>query len=207
MFNNTTTLPQRDDLASEANSLASSQDYNQKYSYLHSRFELKANNMTSPIIVEITAKTPLRKAWQALTDKQQMKEWYFDIPDFIPEVGTTFNFYEPGEERKYHHRCTILELEPEKRLVHTWTHPGHSKGVTTLKWELSPAELRSDNEIPSSEKFSETQHSTTAAVKIRLTHEGIENLSDAGPDFTRENYEAGWNEIVGELLKNFLEKE
>ncbi len=34
------------------------------------------------IIVEELYQAPLEKVWHALTDKDQMKQWYFDIPDF-----------------------------------------------------------------------------------------------------------------------------
>ena len=80
------------------------------------------------ITSKIKIKESVSKVWQALTDKNQMKEWYFDIPDFELKTGAVFNFYEPGEAKQFHHRCRILEIVPEKKFSHTWTHPGLSKG-------------------------------------------------------------------------------
>lgn len=138
-----------------------------------------------PIVVEETINAPIGKVWKALTEKSQLKLWYFDIPDFEVKVGATFNFYEPGEEKKYHHQGVIQEILPIQKLEHTWTHPSHSKGVSILTWELEPV---------------------GDATRVTLTHRGIENFADAGKAFERESYEAGWKEIVGILLKDYLEK-
>lgn len=140
--------------------------------------------MNSPIVVEAKFNAAPEKVWQALTDKDQMRTWYFDIPDFELKVNATFNFYEPGEAKKYHHRCTIKEIVSNVKLRHTWTHPSHSKGESMLTWEIIP---------------------DVDSVLVRLTHSGIENFADAGSDFSRENYVMGWNEIVGQSLKGFVE--
>lgn len=126
------------------------------------------------------------EVWEAITNKEAMKQWYFDIPDFELIVGRTFNFYEPGDKKEYHHQCTILKITPKQKLKHTWTHPSHSKGKSLLTWEIEEVEN---------------------GTKVTLTHEGIENLADAGSAFEEENYLAGWNEIVKELLKDYLEGE
>ena len=43
------------------------------------------------------------------------------------------------------------------------------------------------------------------SVNLKLTHEGLDNFP-ATPDFAYENFVAGWNEIIGKLLKDYLEK-
>lgn len=127
---------------------------------------------------------PVEKVWQALTDKDTIKKWYFDIPDFELRVGAVFNFYEPGDARQFHHQCTIKEIIPLQKLQHTWTYPDLGKGISVLTWELSPD---GDN------------------TQVRLTHEGLEAFADLGPAFTRQNFEAGWKEIMGHSLRQFLE--
>ncbi|HEY9362830.1 MAG TPA: SRPBCC domain-containing protein, partial [Chitinophagaceae bacterium] len=47
--------------------------------------------MSNPIIVEQFIEASPEKVWQALTDKEQMKEWYFDMADFELEEGAVFN--------------------------------------------------------------------------------------------------------------------
>lgn len=139
-----------------------------------------------PVRINYLLNAPAEKVWQAITNKEAMKEWYFDIPDFEMEIGRVFNFYEPGEKKQYHHRCEILDIIPHKRLKHTWMHPTHSNAVTEVIWELVVEEGNK--------------------TRVFLTHDGLEKLIDAGPDFTRENYLSGWHQIVGESLKNFVEK-
>lgn len=128
---------------------------------------------------------PVEKVWKALTDKAQMKEWYFDISDFDLGVHREFNFYEPGKEKKYHHHGEILEIVPNEKLKHTWTYPEFTKEKSIVKWEL--------------EKDGE-------GTMVTLTHKGLENFSHLGPDFQKESFENGWNDILGRSLKDYLEK-
>ena len=72
--------------------------------------------MHENVVFKQKVNAPLEKVWSALTDKAQMKEWYFDIPDFQLDVHNEFNFYEPGGEKKYHHRGEILEVIPHQKL-------------------------------------------------------------------------------------------
>ncbi|WP_262896812.1 SRPBCC domain-containing protein [Chryseobacterium cucumeris] len=39
--------------------------------------------MSTPITVQYTINAPAEKVWKALTDKNEMKSWYFDIQDFV----------------------------------------------------------------------------------------------------------------------------
>jgi hypothetical protein len=39
-----------------------------------------------------------------------------------------------------------------------------------------------------------------------LTHEGLETFPANNIDFSRENFEAGWNDIIGKSLAGYLEK-
>ncbi|WP_300603076.1 SRPBCC domain-containing protein [Niabella sp.] len=133
---------------------------------------------------EETYNAPVEKVWLALTDKDQMKSWYFNIPDFRHEVGSSFEFYE-SEKKEFLHRCTITEIVPLQKFQHTWTHPEQSKGISLLTWELFP---EGDQ------------------TRVLLTHSGIEQLADGGAAFAKENYEQGWNEIMGRSLRGFLEQ-
>uniref|UniRef100_UPI0023F503DE SRPBCC family protein n=1 Tax=Chryseobacterium joostei TaxID=112234 RepID=UPI0023F503DE len=138
-----------------------------------------------PIIVQYTINAPAEKVWKALTDQNEMKSWYFDIQDFELKVGNKFNFYEPGGENKYHHQCEILEIITNKKLKHTWAYPDFSDLKTTVTWELQPED---------------------DGTLVKLTHEDIENFKDLGDGFSRENFTGGWNSILGQSLKKYLEK-
>ncbi|REC61756.1 SRPBCC domain-containing protein [Chryseobacterium pennae] len=141
--------------------------------------------MNTPITVQYKINAPIDKVWRALTDKNEMKSWYFDIQDFEPELGNVFNFYEPGGENKYHHQGEILEIISCQKLKHTWAYPDFSDQKTTVTWELQSE----DNE-----------------TLVTLTHEGIENFKDLGEGFSRKNFTGGWNAILGQSLKEYLEK-
>lgn len=142
--------------------------------------------MNEPIKIQECFHVSAERIWQAITEKEQMKQWYFDIPDFELKVDSTFNFYEPGDAKKYHHQCTIKEILLNRKFQHTWTYPDHSKGKSILTWEIFPIG-----------RF----------TLVTLTHSGIENFSDAGSDFSRENYEEGWHELIGKSLKEFLKQQ
>jgi len=53
-----------------------------------------------PFVIERTFNALVEKVWKAISDKDQMKQWYFDIPEFEPVVGLEFHYsYKP--ERVY----------------------------------------------------------------------------------------------------------
>ena len=47
---------------------------------------------TKPLILERTYNAPIEKVWKAITDKDQMKEWYFELDEFKAEKGFKFQF-------------------------------------------------------------------------------------------------------------------
>jgi uncharacterized protein YndB with AHSA1/START domain len=123
--------------------------------------------------------------WRALTEKDLMKQWYFDLLEFKPEVGFIFEFT-GGEDGgvQYLHRCEIIEVIAEQKLTHTWCYVGYD-GISYLTFEL----------------FDEGEN-----TKLKLTHSGIETFPADVKDFAFHNFEAGWNHIVNISLKVFLEK-
>jgi len=140
--------------------------------------------MSHPIIIEQKVNAPAEKVWKALTDRSEIKIWYFDIPDFIPEEGAVFNFYEPGNEMKYHHQAEILEIIPGKKLKHTWFYPEFSDQKTILSWELQP-----DGE----------------QTLLRLIHENINGFEDLGENFSEKAFTEGWTQIIDHSLVPYLE--
>ena len=139
--------------------------------------------MKEPILVEATYNAPADVVWKAITDRDQMQEWYFDMPAFEPKVGFEFTFKGENEGRVYFHLCKIMEVIPGKKLKHTWTYKDY-EGVSYVTFELFPEGNQ---------------------TRIRLTHEGIETFPDL-PDFKRENFQEGWSMIIGQMLKDYVEK-
>jgi uncharacterized protein YndB with AHSA1/START domain len=139
---------------------------------------------------QISINTNVEKVWSALTQPEEMRNWYFSISDFEATEGAVFDFIvsftDESGEHKFRHLFKILEVIPDEKLSHTWEHPGHSEGTSTLTWELAPGE-----------------ESTT----VTLMHEGNESFLDEGSNyFTAESYTAGWDDIL-QGLKEYLENE
>lgn len=141
--------------------------------------------METPIVIKKKINASIGKVWIALTDKNELPLWYFDIVDFEAEAGKSFDFYEPGEEKKYLHRIEILEVVPHEKLKHSWFYPSFSQEKTVVTWNL--------------ESYDE-------GTLVILNHEGIEKLKDLGEGFSSENFTQGWNEILGQSLKLYFEK-
>lgn len=137
-----------------------------------------------PFEIERIYNAPVEKVWKAITDKDQMKQWYFDLTAFTPEVGFEFQFSGENEGRKYVHFCKITEVIVCKKLSYSWRYQGY-KGNSLVTFEL----------------FSEG-----SAARLKLTHEGLETFPMNNPDFAKENFVAGWTDIIGRSLKEFVEK-
>lgn len=137
-----------------------------------------------PFVIERTFNAPVEKVWTAITDRNQMKQWYFDIDKFEPEVGFEFTFLGENEGRRFVHLCKIREVIPQKKLCYSWRYEGY-EGNSFVTFEL----------------FEEG-----SATRVKLIHEGLETFPANNPDFAKENFAAGWNYIVGSSLKDFVEK-
>jgi uncharacterized protein YndB with AHSA1/START domain len=140
------------------------------------------NHLAEAVVIERTFNAPIARVWKALTDVRDMRRWYFDLKEFKPEVGFEFEFTVEHEGMKYHHLCKVTEVIPQKKIAYTWRYrdePGDS---------LVTFELSADGN----------------KTKLRLTHEGLETFPKT-PAYARKRFEAGWTEIIGSELKQFLE--
>ncbi|HLY70482.1 MAG TPA: SRPBCC domain-containing protein [Puia sp.] len=134
-------------------------------------------------VMERVYDAAVEKVWKALTDKEAMKKWYFDIAEFKPVVGFEFQFTGENEGRIFLHICKIEEVVINKKLKYSWRYDGYP-GKSFVAFEL----------------FDEK-----GKTRLRLTHEGLETFPDV-PDFARKNFEAGWTYIIGKSLPEYLGK-
>ncbi|HEX3387233.1 MAG TPA: SRPBCC domain-containing protein [Mucilaginibacter sp.] len=138
-----------------------------------------------PFVIERTLNAPAQKVWEAITDKQKMKQWYFDLSDFRPEVGFEFNFPGKGNEgQEYLHLCKITKVEPGKLLQYSWRYRDYP-GNSFVTFELYPE---------------------GNATRLKLTHEGLETFPQDTKDFAKESFTAGWTYLIGKSIVEFLEK-
>jgi uncharacterized protein YndB with AHSA1/START domain len=109
-----------------------------------------------PFVIERTLNAPVQKVWEAITDKEKMKQWYFDIADFKPELGAEFSFPGNGNEGQcYTHLCKITKIEPGKTLQYSWKYKDHP-GNSLVTFELFPEGLETfpgDNKDFARESF------------------------------------------------------
>jgi len=135
-------------------------------------------------VIEQTYPASPDKVWKAITDKDEMGLWYFDLPDFKPEVGVEFRFWGGSSEHsQYLHICKITEVILNKKIAYSWRYDGHT-GNTLVSFEL----------------FEEGDQ-----TRMKLTHKGLDTFSADNPDLAKENFDEGWTEIIGTSLKDYVE--
>lgn len=137
------------------------------------------------IVIERIFTAPASKIWKALTDKTEMKKWYFDLAEFKAELGFKFQFLGgPPDGIQYLHLCEITEVIPNKKLCYSWRYDGYT-GISYVSFEL----------IELSEN-----------TKLILKHSGLESFPIENPDLAKHKFEEGWNHIVNISLKGYLEQ-
>jgi|SRR6185503_1165688 len=142
---------------------------------------------SEPVIVERVYNAPLKTVWDAITDIEKMKQWYFPmLEEFEPEIGFETRFDVSHNGKVFVHIWKINEVVPFRKISYEWKFGGYP-GDSIVSWELFP-----DGE----------------GTRIVLTHTGIGSFrGDLHPDLTAQNFEAGWTSFIGTALKNFVEEE
>ena len=141
------------------------------------------NNAASPVIIERTFSAPVARIWKALTDVDEMRQWYFDLKEFKAEVGFAFEFVVEHEGNRYHHLCRVTDVVPQKKIAYTWRYKDEP-GESLVTFEL----------------FAEGD-----TTRVKVTHSGIETFPKT-PAYARKNFETGWTQIVDSELRQFVEQ-
>lgn len=136
-----------------------------------------------PFVIERTYNAGIDKVWKAITDKDEMKQWYFDLKEFKPEVGFEFEFYGGSPEKSYRHLCKVTEVVPGKKITYSWRYDEY-EGNSFVTWEL----------------FEEGNK-----TRLKLTHTGLDTFPTDNKDFAKESFAKGWTYITGESLSKYLE--
>ncbi|MES2560823.1 MAG: SRPBCC domain-containing protein [Bacteroidota bacterium] len=135
------------------------------------------------ITLERSFDAPVTLVWRALTEKDLMKLWYFDLAEFTPVEGFSFEFFGGHEDGiQYKHICEITEVIKNQKLTYSWRYEGYP-GISFVTFELFPE---------------------NAGTCLRLTHTGIDSFPADVPDFAIHNFEEGWNQIINHSLTDFL---
>lgn len=136
------------------------------------------------IVVEQVLAATVSEVWDAITNLEQMKLWYFNvIPDFEPTVGFETKFNIQVEDRNYMHLWKIIEVIPNKKIAYTWRFEEYP-GESLVSFEL----------IEQGDK-----------TLIRVSNEGLESFPQDVPEFTEESCRAGWEFFIQGNLKEYLD--
>lgn len=143
--------------------------------------------MSAPFVIERIYDANINTVWEAITDKEKMKQWYFDVSAFKPEVGFKFQFYgeDPEQNLKFLHLCRVTEVIPPHKLSYTWAYDGFT-GSSLVTFEL----------------FDEGDK-----TRVKLTHDGLDTFPSDHASFAKENFAMGWTHIIGTSLKDFTEQQ
>ena len=146
---------------------------------------LRQHGNQQNVIVEHAFNADRPLVWRAITEKEMMKQWYFDFTEFKAVVGFKFEFM-GGEDggKQWKHLCEITEVVPESKLTYSWKYEGCT-GISYVTFEL----------------FDENEN-----TRLKLTHSGIATFPADVPELAIHNFEQGWNHIINISLKEFLEK-
>ena len=138
--------------------------------------------MDKPFELEQVYDAPIEKVWQALTDKDSMREWYFpQLINFEPVAGFKFEFNDAGSN--YKKEWQVTQVEAGRKLAHTWVYKNYP-GSSEVTFEL----------------FNEG-----GKTRLKLTHTGLASFPHKA-HFARHRFEDGWHSIIGSNLKSYLEK-
>ena len=140
-----------------------------------------------PIGVERTYHAPVKAVWEAITDVDKMRQWYFpSLDELVAEVGFETRFDVWHDDKIFVHIWKVKEVEPLKKISYEWKFGGYP-GDSVVSWEL----------------FSDGE-----GTRIVLTHTSVETFrGDLHPDLAVHNFVAGWTDFIGKKLKDFVEEE
>lgn len=139
----------------------------------------------APFVIEQLFPATADVVWRAISNREEMIKWYFDLKEFKPEVGFEFRFTAgPSDERQYKHVCKVTVVIVGKKLAYSWHYDGYD-GDSEVTFEL----FAEDNQ-----------------TKLRLTHAGLESFPVYIPDFSPQSFADGWTYLIGTALKEYLEK-
>lgn len=137
-----------------------------------------------PLVVERVFDVPAERVWQAITEPDEIGQWFMQIDDFEPKEDFEFTMTAEHNNKRYIHLCRVTEVVDGKKLTYSFRFRD-AQGITYVTWEL----FREGNK-----------------TRLRLTHRGLERIAHAGPDYSRQNFVEGWTFFLENSLAGYLQR-
>lgn len=138
---------------------------------------------SDPIVVQQFLNASSQKVWKAITEVEQMRQWYFpNIPDFRTEIGFETRFLVQNEGRNFTHIWKIKEVVPHNLIGYSWNFEEYA-GEGYSNFELT-------------EKNGKTALTLTSFV--------VKEFPADVPEFKRESGQEGWDYLIKQSLPNYL---
>jgi len=151
------------------------------------KYELEGEDRPMPAVAQLQhvhvvhIRTTPQQLWDALT-RPELTRLYFYGTDIVSDLtpGSTIEYVQTGPDGNRSVAITgkVLEVDPPRRLVHTFVFPSHSDEPTRVTYEIEPV---------------------GDLVKLTMMHEGFE-----GETQTYKEVRSGWTPIF-DGLKTYLE--
>ena len=136
--------------------------------------------MEQPVIVEKDFNVSTERIWSAITDKDEMIQWFFeDIPDFKAEVGFETQFVVTPSERSFTHLWKITEVILNEKIVYDWSYEEYD-GRGLVHFILSE---------------------TNGGTNVKILNEWVEPFPTSVPEFSEENCRGGWEYFINRLYE------
>lgn len=140
----------------------------------------------TPVVMERVLDAPVSLVWEAITDIEKMREWYFpQLEAFKPEAGFQTEFNVRCGDEDYLHIWRVIEAIPERKIAYSWRYGGYP-GDSVVTFELAAAGDK---------------------TRLTLTHAGLETfLPEVHPRLARSSFHAGWTELSASLQSFLVSK-
>ncbi len=137
-----------------------------------------------PIVLKEVFEATVKQVWSAITDVDQMKKWYFpQLTSFKAEEGFETTFSLQHENRTFTHLWKILEVIPYQRIKYQWNYK-EFLGDSFVSFDLIEE---------------------NGKTKLKIYNEVLEDFPQDIPEFKRESGVEGWNYLIKQSLKQYLE--
>ena len=154
------------------------------------------------VLAEIFIAAPPERVFQAISDPEQLSRWWgqnglYRITERRADLRIGGKWFSAGvgaDGTKFSVEGEYLEIDPPRRLVHTWI-PSYRAGLkTVVHWDLEPQAVHGLH--PSGPKKAGT------GTLVMLRHEGF-----AGHLSAAQDHGQGWKRVFGWLEAYVLRQE